>query len=52
MLEQLESLKTQADEENIKLTELLAEADTSLKHIAQRIGPLEQENEAMQQRFQ
>ena len=33
MLEELESLKTQADEENIKLQELLTEADNQLRQV-------------------
>ena len=52
MLQELESLKSQADDENLKLQELLTEADNQLRQVEQRIGPLEQENEAMQQRFQ
>lgn len=33
MLEELESLKTQADEENLKLQELLTEADNQLRQV-------------------
>lgn len=48
MLEQVESLKMQADDENLKLQELLTEADNQLRMVEQRILPLEQENESMQ----
>ena len=40
-LEELESLKSQAEDENQKLQELLAEADNQLRQVEQRIGPLE-----------
>ena len=33
MLEELESLKAQADEENLKLQELLTEADNQLRQV-------------------
>ena len=33
MLEELESLKTQADDENLKLQELLTEADNQLRQV-------------------
>ena len=52
MLNQLESLKSQADDENMKLQELLTEADTQLRQVEQKIGPLEQENENMHLRMQ
>lgn len=41
MLQELESLKSQADDENLKLQELLTEADNQLRQVEQRIGPLE-----------
>lgn len=52
MITELESLKSQAEEENEKLQELLGEADNQLREVESKIGPLEQENEQMQQRFQ
>lgn len=50
-LVQLESLKSQADDEILKLQDLLSEADNQLRQVEIRIGPLEQENQALQQRF-
>ena len=45
LITELESLKSQAEDENQKLQELLTEADNQLREVESRIGPLEQENE-------
>jgi len=44
MVEQLESLKSQADEEITKLQDLLKEADGQLTAVEDRFGVVEQEN--------
>ena len=50
-MKELEDLKGQAEDQAFKLQELLTEADQQLREVEEKIGPLEEENTALKQRF-
>ena len=50
-MKELEDLKGQAEDQAFKLQELLTEADQQLREVELKIGPLEEENTALKQRF-
>ena len=44
---ELEDLKNQAEEQAFKLQELLTEADQQLRHVEEKMVPLETENRVL-----